>query len=86
MPARRVKRIGSCEVWIKPLADRSVAVAVINRGSRTEELPVKARDIGMLDTPKLARDLWLGEDIADFKVDLPVTVAAHQTILLKVSA
>lgn len=86
MPARRVKRIGSCEVWIKPLADRSVAVAVINRGSRTEELPVKARYIGMLDTPKLARDLWLGEDIADFKVDLPVTVAAHQTILLKVSA
>jgi alpha-galactosidase len=85
VPARRVARIGSCEVWTKPLADKSVAVAVINRGSRTEEVTVKARHIGMLDSPKLARDLWRGEDIADFKVDLPVRVAAHQTILLKVS-
>jgi alpha-galactosidase len=85
VPARRVARIGSCEVWTKPLAGKSVAVAVINRGSRTEEVTVKARHIGMLDSPKLARDLWLGEDIADFKVDLPVRVAAHQTIFLKVS-
>jgi hypothetical protein len=62
-----------------------MAVAVINRGSHTEDITVKARDIGMLDTSKLARDLWLGQDTADFKVELPVTVAAHQTILLKVS-
>ena len=86
IPARRVKQFGFCEVWIKPLADKSVAVSVINRGSRTETVPVKARDIGMLDAPKLARNLWLGQDIADFKMELPVTVAAHQTILLKVTA
>ncbi|MGE5642762.1 MAG: hypothetical protein ACM3Y8_07110, partial [Byssovorax cruenta] len=67
------------------LADKSITVAVINRGSRTEQVTVKARNIGMLDTPKLTRNLWLGQDIADFKVDLPVRVAAHQTILLKVS-
>lgn len=85
IPARRVKRIGSCEIWIKPLADRSVAVSVINRGSHTEEITVKARGIGMLDAPKLARNLWLGQDTADFKMELPVTIAAHQTILLKVS-
>jgi len=86
IPAKRVKRVGPCEIWGKPLADKSVAVAVINRGSRTESLAVKARDIGLLDTPKLARNLWEGQDIADFKMELPVTVAAHQTILLKVSA
>ena len=85
IPAQRVKRIGLCEIWTKPLADKSVAVAVINRGSRTETIPVKARDIGMLDTSKLARNLWAGEDIADFKMELPVTAAAHQTILLKVT-
>jgi alpha-galactosidase len=86
IPARRAKRIGFSEIWTKPLADRSVAVAVINRGSRTEEITVKARDIGLLDTPKLARNLWSGQDLADFKVDLPLTVAAHQTILLKVTS
>jgi alpha-galactosidase len=84
-PAKRVKRIGPCEVWTKPLADKSLAVAVINRGTRTEAITVKARDIGMLDLPKLARNLWAGEDIADFKMELPITVAAHQTILLKVT-
>jgi alpha-galactosidase len=85
MPAKRVKQIGSCEIWTKPLADKSVAVAVIKRASPTQEGTVKARDIAMHDTPKLARNLWTGQDIADFKVDLPVSVAAHQTILLKVT-
>jgi alpha-galactosidase len=85
IPASRVKRIGSCDLWTKRLADGSTAVAVINRGSRTEEITVKARDIGLLDTPKQVRDLWKGQDIADFKTELPVQIAAHQTILLKVS-
>jgi hypothetical protein len=40
----------------------------------------------MLDAPKLARNLWAGEDIADFNMELPIKVAAHQTILLKVSS
>ena len=85
IPASRVKRIGSSDLWTKRLADGSTAVAIINRGSRTEEITVKARDIGLLDTPKLARDLWKGQDIADFKTELPLQVAAHQTILLNVS-
>jgi alpha-galactosidase len=85
IPAARVKQIGACEVWTKRLSDTSTAVAVINRGSRTEEIKVRARDIGRLDSPKLAQDLWAGRDIADFKTELPLKVAAHQTILLKVS-
>lgn len=85
IPARPARQIGSCELWTKRLAGESTAVAVINRGSRTEEINVKARDIGLLDTPKLTRDLWKGQDIADFKTELSVQVAAHQTILLNVS-
>jgi alpha-galactosidase len=85
IPARPVRQIGSCDLWTKRLANGSTAVAMINRGSRTEEITVKARDIGLLDTPKLARDLWRGQDIADFKTELPLQVAAHQTILLNVS-
>ena len=86
IPAERVKQIGSCEVWTRRLADKSLAVSVINRGSHTEEFTVKARDIGMLDAPKLAHNLWAGQDIAEFKVDLPLIVAAHQTILLKITS
>ncbi len=86
IPARRVKQIGPCEIWTKRLADQSVAVAVINRGSRGEDVTVKARDLGLFDTPKLARNLWAQEDIADFKVELGLRVQPHETILLKVSS
>ena len=85
IPARRVKQLGRCDIWIKPLADSSVAVAVINRGSSREELTLQARDIGLLDTPKLARDLWAQQDTADFKTELPLKVNPHETILLKVT-
>ena len=84
VPARRVKQIGTCDIWIKPLADSSTAVAVINRGSRGADVVLHARDIGLLDTPKLARNLWLGQEIADFKAETPLLVKPHETILLKV--
>jgi alpha-galactosidase len=86
IPARRVKQMGQCEIWTKPLADQSVVVSVINRSSRPEDVTVKARDIGMLDTPKLARNLWTQEDIADFKIELTQRVQPHETVLLKITS
>jgi alpha-galactosidase len=84
-PAQRIKQIGTCEIWTKRLADSSVAVAVVNRGSRGDDLILKARDIGLLETPKLARNLWSGQDIADFKVEITQRVEPHETILLKIT-
>jgi alpha-galactosidase len=86
IPARRVKQMGQCEIWIKRLADQSLAVSVINRGSRPDDVTVKARDIGLLDIPKLARNLWTQEDIADFKTDFIQRVQPHETVLLKISS
>jgi alpha-galactosidase len=85
IPAKHVKQIGQSEIWTKRLADSSVAVAIINRGSRSQAVTVKSNDIGLLDSPKLARNLWTQNDISDFKVELPLNVSAHETILLKVS-
>ena len=84
IPARRVKQMGQCEIWTKPLADGSVAVSVINRGSRPDDVTIKARDIGLLDTPKLARNLWTQEDIADFKTDFTQRIQPHEAVLLKI--
>src|SRR5687768_10545681 len=86
MPAKRVKQIGPCEIWTKRLADKSVAVSVINRGSRPEDVTIRARDIGMLDTPKLARNLWIQQDTADFTTELTQRVQPHETVMLKVSS
>ncbi len=85
-PARRMKQFGLCEVWKKPLSDGSVAVALINRGSTGSDITLKAGDIGLLDEPKLVRNLWTREDIADFTLELTQHVQPHQTILLKVKA
>ncbi|MBN1430176.1 MAG: glycoside hydrolase family 27 protein [Anaerolineae bacterium] len=84
VPARRVKQLGRCEVWKKPLADGSTAVALINRGASGSDITLKASDIGLLDTPKQARDLWTGEDIADFKAELTRRAQPHEIVLLKV--
>lgn len=86
IPAKRVRQIGPCEIWTKRLVDSSVAVAVINRGSRGEEVTMKARDIGLLDIPKLARNLWTHQDMADFTTELVLRVRPHETVLLKVSS
>ncbi|MDQ3929991.1 MAG: glycoside hydrolase family 27 protein [Chloroflexota bacterium] len=85
-PARRVKRQGYCDVWKKPLSDGSVAVALVNRGSVGADVTLKAADIGLLDAPKLARNLWQQQDVADFGAQLEQHVRPHQTILLKVSS
>ncbi len=84
IPARRVRRTGNCEVWKKPLADGSVAVALINRGALGEDMALRSSDIGLLDTPKLVHDIWSGQDIVDFTVELPRRVQPHETLLLKV--
>jgi alpha-galactosidase len=85
-PARRVKVLGRCEIWRKPLADGSVAVALFNRGSTGADVTLKASDIGLLDIPKLARNLWTQQDTADFTAELTWRVQPHETILLKVTA
>lgn len=85
IPAQRVKQLGPCEIWQKPLSDGSVAVALLNRGSSGSDIMLKAGEIGLLDEPKLARNLWIQEDIADFKDTVTQRVQPHQTILLKVN-
>jgi alpha-galactosidase len=84
-PAHRAKQFGPCEVWKKPLSDRSMAVALINRGSIGSDVTLKARDVGLPETPKLARDVWAQKDIADFTTDLTRRVQPHETVLLKIT-
>ncbi|HKJ40343.1 MAG TPA: hypothetical protein VJ972_16355, partial [Anaerolineales bacterium] len=80
------KLINNCDIWIKRLTNNGMSVSVTNRGSTAQDISLRARDIGQLDTPKLARNLWTQEDIADFKTELPLTIKPHETILLKVTS
>ena len=85
-PAWRVKQAGNCEIWKKPLADGSTAVTLINRGSLGSDVVLKSRDIGLLDAPKLVRNLWAQQDVADFTLEMTQRVQPHESILLKIQS
>ncbi len=82
--AQRLKQQGALELWRKMLVDGSVALALLNRGSSAGTLRFTAGEIGMLDTPKLARDLWKLADIADFTSEFSREVLPHSTVLLHI--
>jgi len=44
----------------------------------------KSSDIGLLDYTKLARNLWMQGDVADFPQELIRRVQPNETILLKI--
>lgn len=74
---------GPKEIWIKPLADGSTAVAVFNTQTRPRTVGVDFKLVGL---PKKAsvRDLWLRKDLGTFSESMTVSVARHGVVLLKV--
>jgi len=77
---------GDLETWVKPLADGSVAVGVVNMGSAAAQATVKAADLGFAGPVKKARDLWAHQDVKFAAGAYTATVPSHGTLLLRVSA
>jgi len=77
---------GDLETWIKPLADGSVAVGVVNLGASTAQATVKAADLGLPATVSQARDLWAHQDVRFAGGAYAASIPSHGTLLLKVSA
>jgi alpha-galactosidase len=61
------------EIWVKPLADGSVAVGAVNLGSASIQV-------------ENARDLWEHREVHFSRNAYSATVPAHGVLLLKVSA
>lgn len=83
IPARRVHSESGCDLWKKPLADGTVVIAVVNRGSCGRDYTVTAAATGTLDGAKTVRDLWTGTETADFRERFTVRVEPHETKLLQ---
>jgi alpha-galactosidase len=75
-----VRRAGSAEIWGKPLADGSVAVALFNRFDAPAMLDLQASDAGFTSLTDI-RDVWRGANVPDTRT---FTVPSHGAILLKV--
>jgi len=80
----RATQNGRTEVWEKPLADKSLAVAFFNRGDAPADVSVQWSDL-KLTGPQELRDLWRQKDIGDQESGYSVNVAAHGAELYKIS-
>jgi alpha-galactosidase len=80
----RVARAASTEVWRKPLANGSMAIALLNRGPQEATITADSKAIGVASNKSLTvRDLWQHKDLGVFKEQITLSVGPHATVLLR---
>ena len=77
---------GDMETWVKPLADGSVAVGVVNMGGSAAQATVNASDLHLPGAVKSARDLWKHEDVRFTDGKYTAEVPSHGVLMLRVKA
>jgi alpha-galactosidase len=76
---------GTLETWVKPLADRSVAVGVVNMGDAQTIATVRASDLHLGAKVTSARDLWRHSSVAFHDGIYTASIPAHGVLLLRVT-
>jgi alpha-galactosidase len=80
---RRVAKDGDKEVWTKPLADGSHAVALFNRGGDTATVTAKWSDLG-INGSRAVRDLWKHEDLGRKSGEFSAMVPSHGVVMVRI--
>jgi alpha-galactosidase len=75
---------GDLEIWVKPLADHSVAVGVVNMSATEKMATVTASDLGPGASVKSARDLWRHSSVAFRDGVYTASIPAHGVLMLRV--
>ena len=84
--ATPVKVGANLERWMKPMADGSVAVGVVNLGPDAAQASVDAHDLPLSGTVGSARDIWSHQDVQFINGRYSATVPSHGILLLRVWA
>jgi alpha-galactosidase len=79
----RVWAEGPMEIWSKPMADGSQAVAMFNRQQGAMTFSVDFAKLGFTGKVKV-RDVWAGKDLGTMSAPYTATLTAHSVILLRV--
>ncbi len=83
---RLISAAGAGEVWVKPLADGSRAVALLNTGPTPIPIETSAAAIGMPAAPSYTlRNLWTHTSSATTQA-ISAGVPGYSTVLLRVNA
>ena len=87
LPASLVHQDGPVQVWSRPLADHSVALAIVNIATdraQLRDLPRRLRQAGV-PAGAVARDVWAGRSLGILRDSDALTVPSHGAILLRLS-
>lgn len=79
----RVAQEGPLEVWMKPLADGSVAVGLFNRSTDHAMMSVKFDEVG-IHGEATVRDLWQHKDMGAFNGSYSAEVPRHGVVMLRI--
>jgi alpha-galactosidase len=72
------------DIFVKPLQDGGVAVAMVNRGKEAQTIALKWTDAGLAADKSVAiRDLWQHKDLGTFKGAFAVSVPSHGTAMIR---
>ena len=81
---RRVWQEGPLQIWAKPLADHSTALAVFSIGSHPMTVSARLKDLGLPESVRV-RDLWLNKNLGTIDKTLTIELPRHGSALLKIS-
>jgi len=73
------------QVWAKPLADGSRAVALLNRAGVPTRITAYFHRVGVRTDSATVRDLWAHADRGAFRGQYETTVPAHAVVMIRVT-
>jgi alpha-galactosidase len=71
------------EIWSRPLADGTVAVALFNRGLEPRRIEARWSDLGIKGAQPI-RNVWERRDLGSFEESYAVEVPRHGAVMLKI--
>jgi alpha-galactosidase len=84
--AQRAVKLADTEIWVRPLAGGSQAVALLNRSAEPRSIRLDWSALNLSSYVTLdVRDLWLGKDQPRATGSLTAEVKPHALVMLKVT-
>ena len=74
------------QVWSKPLADGSRAVALLNRSGAAAKITASFARIGLHGDSATVRDLWAHQDRGSFRRQYEAEVPPHAVVMVRVTS
>ncbi len=75
---------GPIEIWSRPLADGSKAVAIFNRHPQPMDVEADLHQAGYSKSPQ-ARDVWAAKDLGRIDLRYKTRISGHGVVLLRLS-